>query len=139
MNENTVFITERNGKYEIQNNGIPEFALIGILECIVFEMKSAARKQSGTEPAPDAQEKELIVKKQENNPEQKQTESESKTVVPQPDLRTRISNAIKAINALGGDIEDTDLSKLTDEELQSELTELTDQYKRLKTSKGTKK
>ncbi len=40
MNENTVIITERDGKYEIQNNGMPEFALLGILECIVFDMKS---------------------------------------------------------------------------------------------------
>lgn len=48
----------------------------------------------------------------------------------------RIGNAIKAIKGLGGDIEDTDLSNLTDEALQAELEELTNQYKRLKTSKG---
>ncbi len=139
MDEKTVIITELDGRYKVENKGISEFALLGILECIVFDMKNAARKQSDTLSVQDVQKKEPVVEKQETVPEQKQTESESKPAVSQPDLRTRISNAIKAINGLGGNIEETDLSKLTDEELQSELVELTDQYKRLKISKGTKK
>ena len=40
MTERTVVITERDGKYQVQNNGISELALVGILECIVFDMKS---------------------------------------------------------------------------------------------------
>jgi hypothetical protein len=39
---------------------------------------------------------------------------------------------------MGGKTEDADLSRLTDEELQSELEALTDQYKRLKNSKSAK-
>lgn len=41
-------------------------------------------------------------------------------------IRTRINNAVKAIRGLGGRAEDTDLSNLTDEELQSELEQLTE-------------
>lgn len=52
------------------------------------------------------------------------------------DLRTRIGNAVKAIRDLGGRVETPDLSKMTDDDLQTELEELTAQYKRLKNSKG---
>ena len=52
------------------------------------------------------------------------------------ELRTRISNAVKAIKGLGGEVGDADRSLATDEELQTELEELTNQYKRLKNSKG---
>ena len=31
MDEKTVVITERNGNYRIQNNGMSDFALLGIL------------------------------------------------------------------------------------------------------------
>lgn len=54
------------------------------------------------------------------------------------ELRTRIGNAIKAVRDLGGRIEDVDLSKMTPEELQTELEDLTSQYKRLKISKKSK-
>ncbi len=56
-----------------------------------------------------------------------------------PELRIRISNAIKAIKSLGGEVTGFDAGNATDEELQEELQALTEQYKRLKTSKGTKK
>ena len=129
MNDKTVVITDKDGQYEVENNGISEFALIGILECILFDMKTARSK-------------ELPVKQTEIRQESKEATEEPKKAVIQeskaPDLRTRISNAIKAIRGLGGNIEDTDLSNLTDEELQAELDELTNQYKRLKTTKGNK-
>jgi len=32
------------GIYRVQNDGLSEFELIGILECLVFEMKSARRQ-----------------------------------------------------------------------------------------------
>ena len=41
MSEKTVVITESNGQYQIKGNGIPEFALIGILECVLFDLKTA--------------------------------------------------------------------------------------------------
>jgi hypothetical protein len=44
MSEKTVVITETDGKYRVINNGIADFALIGILECIVFDMKTTSRK-----------------------------------------------------------------------------------------------
>jgi hypothetical protein len=56
-----------------------------------------------------------------------------------PDLRTRIGNAITAIKSLGGEVPDFDAVNATDKELQEELAALTEQYKRLKNSKGPKK
>lgn len=147
MNEKTAVITEKDGTYQIQNNGISEFALLGILECIVFDMKSTRRNETTVE------QKESPAKQSDSNSEQSETLEKSQEIQQKtkreaikeavkesaaPDIRTRISNAIKAIRALGGRIEDTDLSNLTDEELQSELEELTEQYKRLKSSKAGK-
>jgi hypothetical protein len=143
MNEKTVVITEKDGTYQIQNNGISEFALLGILECIVFDMKSTRRNESTIE------QKESPTKQNDSNSEQSETLEKSQEIQQEtkreavkessaPDIRTRISNAVKAVRALGGRIEDTDLSNLTDEELQSELEELTEQYKRLKSSKANK-
>jgi hypothetical protein len=129
MGYKTVLITEKDGQYEVENNGISEFALIGILECILLDLKTARSK-------------EVSVKQTEIHQESKEaTEEPKKDVVQESkasELRTRIHNAVKAIRGLGGKLEDTDLSSLTDEELQTELDELTNQYKRLKTTKGNK-
>ena len=129
MNEKTIVITETDGKYQIQNNGVSEYALIGILECVLFDLKSANHNKPFAEQAKPAGETKPTVEE----PKEKARESIA------PDLRTRIGNAIKAINALGGEIEHTDLINLTDEELQAELDELTNQYKRLKGSKTSNK
>ncbi len=126
MNEKTVVITEMNGKYRIENNGISEFALLGILECIVFDMKTAKREASDPEP------ESVNDSTQIDNQEAVQASNA-------PELRTRIANAIKAIGSLGGQISDFDLDKASDKELQEELEALTEQYKRLKSSKGTGK
>ena len=169
MSERTVTITERNGTYHVQNHGIAEFALIGILECLIFDLKSAARQSAGTghreslagqnkvndhqpaapddstrrreetetaEEAQEAQEVEMIADSKAAAPEPKREAAQSATA---PDLRTRINNAVKAIRGLGAQLEDTDLTDLTEEELRSELEELTNQYKRLKISKGAQK
>jgi hypothetical protein len=108
-------------------------------------MPSSAQLET-TVSKPEEKRNETISKTEEN-----ETTGESKEIVekaaadakrevvekvPAPDLRTRVGNAVKAIRGLGGQIEHTDLSSLTDEELQSELEELTEQYKRLKSSKG---
>ena len=53
-----------------------------------------------------------------------------------PELRTRINNAVKAIKTFGEEVGDVNRSGATDEELQTEPEELTNQYKRLKNSKG---
>ena len=140
MSEKTVIITESDGKYRIQNNGISEFALIGILECIVFDLKTAKRDSSPDVKQEPAEPKEVVQKQKETVQESipapelnRENVSESKT----PDLRTRISNAVKAIRSLGGEAEENvDRTNSTDEELQTELEELTNQYKRLKSSKG---
>ena len=129
MSEKTIVITETEGKYRMQNNGISEFALIGILECILFDLKSAGRQ----EPS---------IEKPKVTDDLKQRAPETTEKVPEagmPDLRTRIGNAVKAVKDLGGEAEHTDLTKLTNEELQAELEELTNQYKRLKGSKSPKK
>ena len=127
MNGKTVVITEINGKYSVENNGISEFALLGILECIVFEMKSAKREAVAAEPIPVnapplANQEEKVV--QESNA---------------PELRTRIANAVKAIRDLGGQTSDLDLSTASDQELKDELEALKEQYKRLKSSKSAGK
>lgn len=133
MSEKTIVITETDGEYQIENNGMSEFALIGVLECILFDLKTARRH-----PAASMVENEEIVGEQkeavqESNREEPVKESSA------PELRTRIKNAVKAVRALGGDAEETDLSKLTGEQLQAELEELTGQYKRLKNSKEANK
>jgi hypothetical protein len=129
MEDKTVVITERDGQYEVENNGISEFALIGILECILFDMKTIRRKD-----LPVTQDKTTQESKQITEEPKKAGVKESKA----PELRTRITNAVKAIRELGGRLEDTDLSNLTDEEMQTELDQLTNQYKRLKNTKGHK-
>ncbi len=55
------------------------------------------------------------------------------------ELRTRISNAAKAIKSLGGEVANFDSDNATDSELQEELEALTEQYKRLKNSKAVNK
>jgi len=54
-------------------------------------------------------------------------------------LRTRINNAVKAVKNLGREVGDVNRSDATDEDLQTELEELTNQYKRLKNSKDAGK
>lgn len=130
MSENTIVITEKDGKYQIKNNGISEFALLGILESIAFDMKTVKRQ-------------ELSIEKESSG----DTQNAVKELVPEstasksvaPELRTRISNAVKAIKSLGGEVTNFDVDSATDGELDEELQALTEQYKRLKTSKGTKK
>jgi hypothetical protein len=133
MSENTVIITEKDGKYHIENNGISEFALLGILECIVFEMKTAKRQELSNkgESSGDAQ----------NDVREAVKEVLPDVAVPKsnsPELRTRISNAVKAIKSLGGEVSDFAADNATDEELQEELEALTEQYRRLKNSKAVK-
>lgn len=135
MNENSVVITEKDGKYQITNHGISEFALLGILECIVYEMKTVARREltSGEESVGEESAKESV-------PEA--TAATATPIAPQtgsPELRTRISNAVKTIKELGGDVPEFDAENATNDELQEELRALTEQYKRLKNSQVTKK
>jgi hypothetical protein len=139
MSEQTIIITESEGNYSVQNNDFSEFELIGILECIAVEMKSARRQASSGKTKNSAGVTPETTKHFEEpalTPEQK-----AETVQPtaSPDLRTRINNAVKAIKGVGGEAEYTDLGNLTDEELQAELAELTNQYKRLKGSKASGK
>jgi len=53
MSEKIIVITESEGSYDVRNNGLSEFELIGILECIVFEMKSV-RRQAPSDKKTDA-------------------------------------------------------------------------------------
>jgi len=141
MSEKTIIITESEGTYRVQNDGLSEFEVIGILECLVFEMKSARRQalpDKKTDTAAVA-----ITASQEitGQPEEAPQETSKETVQSSasPELRTRINNAVKAIKNLGGEVGDFNRSSATDEELQTELEELTNQYKRLKNSKGAGK
>jgi hypothetical protein len=144
MSEKTVVITEKEGRYEIENNGLSEFALIGMLECILFDLKTAGCRAS-TDNTVAAVAAAAMVTEAPVQPEQendKQTiknagkeESADENKGSSPELRTRIGNAVKAINDLGGEVGSSDLTDATDEELKTELDELTNQYKRLKNSK----
>ncbi len=102
-------------------------------------MKSAGRRHAHSESKEqDAVREEALIEKQTTDAEPKQTEPETKgEAAPAPntsDLRTRISNAVKAINDLGGQADEGTRSDATEDELQTELEELTSQYKRLKSS-----
>lgn len=135
MSENTVVISEKDGKYQITNNGIPELTLLGILECVVFEMKTAKRQKLSSKEESPVEEQEMA---KETMPEQIAPEP----TAPQsnaPELRTRIGNAVKAIKDLGGEVPDFDADAATDKQLQEELKTLTEQYKRLKNSKAAKR
>ncbi len=143
MGKNTIVITEKDGKYEIQNSGISEFALIGILECLLFDLKSARRREesftSQPKEPPEQIQDEILQKPDKESMGEAAPQTEIKATAQEKgilDLRTRVGNAIKAIQGLGGNIEETNLSNLTDQQLQDELEELTNQYKRLKSSKG---
>lgn len=147
MSEKTIIITESEGGYSVQNDSLSELELIGIFECITFELKSARQhKASGkTTESPDATQ-ETQKHPEEIAPEPKTIEKlkvipsavDKETIqsTASPELRTRISNAVKAIKNLGGEVGAINRSAATDEELQTELEELTSQYKRLKSSKG---
>lgn len=144
MSEKTIIITESEGKYRIQNDGLSEFELIGILECLVFEMKSA-RRQASSDKKSDAAaiiaaaataSQEITGQSEEAR---QRTIEETVQSSASPELRIRINNAVKAIKNLGGEVVDVNRSDATDEELQTELEELTDQYKRLKNSKAAGK
>lgn len=147
MDKQTISITERDGTYHIQNNGISEFALIGILECIVFDLKTAngqkpqAAQIEEEKPAVEQSDQPEVFEKKEAARTPEKTRENSGREAAQPsnstDLRTRISNAVKAIKNLGGEADEKDLGSATDEELRFELEELTNQYKRLKNSKNS--
>jgi hypothetical protein len=140
MSEKTIIITESEGAYRVQNDGLSEFELIGILECIIFEIKSAPRKAPSdkqTDAVDTAAASQKIIEQPEEVPQETNKETVQSTA--STELLTRIKNAVKAIKALGGEVGDVNRSDATDEELQVELEELTNQYKRLKNSKRANK
>ncbi len=144
MSEKTVVITEKEGRYEIENNGISEFTLIGMLECILFDLKTAGRRRASTDNTVAAVAAAAPVHPEQENDKQTiknagKEESADENKGSSPELRTRIGNAVKAIKDLGGEVGSSDLTDATDEELQTELDELTNQYKRLKNSKKPSK
>lgn len=132
---NEIIITESDGTYELESDGVSDFALIGILECVLFDLKNK-RATSKEIPAQTpvtstvtAIEESAAEKLRIDVPKLEDIKTQA-TVV--PDIRTRISNAMKAIRSLGGQTESIDLDNATEEDLQSELEALTEQYKRLK-------
>jgi hypothetical protein len=142
MAKRTIVVTEVNGKYQVQSDGTSEFELLGILECIVFDIKSARHAETSVENRVENKVEDKVGNKEEQPAIQNEIVQESNRAAAEstasPDLRTRINNAVKAIGSLGGEITDTDRSNATDEELQAELDDLTIQYKRLKSSKQAK-
>lgn len=132
---------ESEGIYRVQNDGLSEFELIGILECLVFEMKSARRQELPDKKTDAAAVAATVSQEITGQPEEAPQET-SKETVQSPassELRTRINNAVKAIKNLGREVGDVNRSDATDEDLQTELEELTNQYKRLKNSKDAGK
>jgi hypothetical protein len=161
MNTKEITLAERDGRYEVTSGGVDDYALIGILECLLFDLKNANRRVSRVEEPISAPPSKPVpeqiaevptppvnlstgtvadpVPAVANESPETVVEPHRESVAPTaPDLRTRIGNAVKAIRNLGGQIEETDLSQYSDDELQTELDELTNQYKRLKNSKGKK-
>ena len=168
MGTNVIVITVDGNLYKIEKNGISDFALIGVLECVLADLKAVNRKGEvksapktiENEGKPDSLKEDPIIEKKEGPVIEKEIEhaetevavreehSEVKQPVenaqvtfaaPPSDLKSRIIKARQAIRDLSGQVDDLDLSKMTDEELQTEFDELTAQYKRLKSSQAAKK
>src|SRR4051812_29177436 len=113
MNEKTITITEKEGKYSLENNGISDFTLIGILECLLFDLKSADRRAQ----IPPIQRETVQEAVDFTTFETLGTEITDLKVIPEtkseeiiqiqkesaPDIRTRIKKAIEAIRGLGGE------------------------------------
>lgn len=136
MSKKTIVITEDQDTYKIANGGVSNFELIGILECLLLDLKSA-RPQFAIQPSETIKnvKDKTLPNPETDSPEISEPAKESNS----PELRTRIRNAVKTIKALGGETEEIDPNNFTDEELQSELETLTAQYKRLKSSKEANK
>ena len=151
MSERSIVITEKDGTYQIHSSLLNEFELLGLFEQIVFDLKYLKKENNEKQPVAEPALLPEPASVAENSPAPAtlaapviKTE-ESKEAAPRipgvttaqaADLRVRIGNAVKAIRDLDGTVESADLSKMSDEELQVELGELTEQYKRLKKSKG---
>lgn len=152
MGRNVIVITVDGNKYKVEKNGISDFALIGVLECVAADLKRISRQNEGSLN----REVEMIEPKDiaggANSVVQDDMKSESaeagypgisskanEPIVAPPDLKSRIIKAREAIRGLNGEVDNTDLSKMSDEELQEEFDALTAQYKRLKSSGQGKK
>lgn len=150
MSERSIVVTEKDGIYQIHNSILNEFELLGLFEQIVFDLKFSRQGKLQTEnyseskhpadsnqntdaPRIETDESAAPVEK-DNQPAATAPRISGLTGSSVADLRTRIGNATRAIRDLGGKVETTDLSKMSDEDLQTELEELTAQYKRLKNS-----
>jgi hypothetical protein len=141
MGTNVIVVTVDGNQYKIEKNGISDFALIGVLECILTDLKAVRRRSEGA-PAP----KEGTAGRKVNLPKEnplvepvvessktemgvdQETSDLSKTDNPvvshetsTPDLRSRITKAREAIRGLNGEVQELDLSKMSDEELQLEF------------------
>jgi Asp-tRNA(Asn)/Glu-tRNA(Gln) amidotransferase A subunit family amidase len=132
---NEIIITESDGTYELESDGVSDFTLIGILECVLFDLKNkrTSSKESPVQIPPvqmvASVEEPAVEKLKIDVPKIEDIKTQA-TVV--PDVRTRITNAMKAIRSLGGQVESIDLDSATEDDLQMELEALTEQYKRLK-------
>ncbi len=109
----------------------------------IVEKETAASAETNETAQKPEESKAEPKKERDDKPDNTPDEIPQPKVVPpssSPELRTRIANAVKAIKALGGEVDETgDRSSATEEELKTELEELTEQYKRLKNSKNVKK
>ncbi|HRH41329.1 MAG TPA: hypothetical protein PKY82_06755 [Pyrinomonadaceae bacterium] len=151
MGRNIIVITVEGDQYKIEKNGISDFALIGVLECLVSDLKSNRQKfevltlpkeipveeKTGVSVEAPLNERTILETSAEINETIGEVSQEETSQT--NEIRNRIKNARKAIRELDGEVEETDLYNLTDEELQVEFEELTAQYKRLKSSQVTAK
>lgn len=151
MGRNVIVITVEGNQYKIEKNGISDFALIGVLECLVSDLKSNRQKfevltlpkeipveeKTGISVEAPLNERTILESSAEINETIGEVSQEETSQA--NEIRNRIKNARKAIRELDGEVEETDLYNLTDEELQVEFEELTAQYKRLKSSQVTAK
>ena len=158
MGRNVIVITVEGNQYRVEKNGISDFALIGVLECLISDLKSN-RRNLELNPAPKevsveeksessaekaivespVREEEAILETSVDLNDQKGEISQKQEITQTNEIKNRITNARKAIRDLNGEVEETDLIGMTDEELQLEFDELTAQYKRLKNSQGAAK
>ena len=154
MGSNVIVITVDGNKYKIEKNGISDFALIGVMECILTELKGTERKmenlpivttfekknESFQAETPVAPENEKTEPTEAVKSEPAKEAKHDEQIQSKPgDIKSRILKAREAIRGLKGKVDDLDLEKMNDEELHIEFDELTAQYKRLVNSQPRKK
>src|SRR5690349_11124476 len=125
MERSEIIITVEGNQYRVEKNGVSDFALIGVLECLIADLKSN-RRNFESNPAPS--ETQVVVKSESSAEkaiveipvkeeavletsfglnDQKGEISQKQKTTQTNEIKNRITNARKAIRDLNGEVEET--------------------------------